>query len=275
MSKSSMQDIDEEIDEEMDTDAHHVRMTSDASNSSSHIKNAIQSNLKSRGEDKKSMEYARLRTWTEAFVFKKVGHMNHNQLTEGQHKGHTLICEGCQTEIKLKDCKNNVAWTKYEAGESEHVSSPLNNTQKTFKKTFLFHDLYCETLRKYKEAIRQYAFEYEFANLYQTTPCNLRDPDRYIHLFAMKDDLLVVDSTLSRNANTEDKKPHKPSSNVEPHASLIESVLLSITDLIYCISFCLHLSSISFQNESECLFPVFCSNSFCLNASFSPFKDTM
>eukprot|EP01083_Nonionella_stella_P042856 115652_1 len=178
--KSSMQDIDEDEDDiGGGTAAHHVRMTSDASNSStSHVTR----------EDKKAMECARLRKWTEAFVFKKV--------ENGVMKKEVLICEGCQTEIKLRDV---AVVSKYEAGET--------HTQ------FLFHDLYCETLRKYKEAIRQYAFEYEFAALYGTMPCDVRDPDRYIHLFAMKDDLLVVDSTLSRNANTEDKRPHKPSSS--------------------------------------------------------------
>ena len=41
-------------------------------------------------------------------------------------------------------------------------------------------------------------------------PCAMDKPDRFIHLFAMKDTLLVVDSALSRNANTDDKKPSKP-----------------------------------------------------------------
>eukprot|EP01084_Bolivina_argentea_P262892 444772_1 len=216
----SMNDIEEE---DIIDNTQNVRIDS------IYIKNACKSTINnislSRKSShkliRKSAESNKLREWAKAFVFKQVGEITYDELMrEYIQKGKTLICEGCQTEIKLKESNrlNSMKLKQYEAGESDrNVNNDNNishgeiyNTNDKFKKPFLFHDLYCETLRKYKEAIRQYAFEYEFNERYQRIP-ELNDPDRLLHLFALKDDLLVVDSALSRNAKKqEDKKPHKP-----------------------------------------------------------------
>ena len=218
ITSSSMRNIDEEPDNFAALPGGAPSLTSDASLNlkkqfqktvnahNQSIKQSVDINSPhklSKSAQRQSQDWANLRNWTESFVLKKAGKaMTSADLMRRDNV--EVICEGCQTKIcynKFKD-KDRTLPT-YKAGEGSN------------KKTFLFCDVYCETLRKYKEAIRQYAFEYEFTQLYQTLPCDVTQPDRRIHLFAMKDTLLVVDSALSRNANVEDKKPYQPKKEKE------------------------------------------------------------
>ena len=157
----------------------------------------VKSGKVSRREQQQSRDMEYLRDWTTSFLFKPSKESKVLDPADLLKRNGVDICEGCQTKIKLKNMENNTLPT-YEAGEGSN------------KQTFVFCNKYCERLRKYKEAIRQYAFEYEFAQTYGVMPCEMDKPDRFIHLFAMKDGLLVVDSELSQNANTDDKKPCKP-----------------------------------------------------------------
>lgn len=95
-------------------------------------------------------ERERLREWAQDFVLKKVDdtRRRRNNLSKG------LACAGCQKMINLKDLKGKTQFPWYEAGEAGN------------KRHFVFCREKCVTLRKYKEAIRQYCFESDFKDLY-------------------------------------------------------------------------------------------------------------
>lgn len=107
--------------------------------------------LSSNVNQEANEEMQKLRRWVESFVFKN----RESIFADGLRKDCTkknlkVYCEGCQTKIEFKERDRNRLIPQYTAGEGSK------------RRKFIFCDAYCETLRKYKEAIRQYAFEYEF-----------------------------------------------------------------------------------------------------------------